>query len=71
MKGAKQISKFLSFSLGVGDLFLLTVRLLPIDGGACIRGRGGKYDLAAYAVPIGRRYRGVVDGPQYGVDEHV
>ena len=52
-------------------LGLLTIWLLPVDGGARIWRRRGEYNLAAYAVPVRWRRRGVVDGPQYRVDERV
>jgi hypothetical protein len=47
----------------------LTIWLLPIDGSTSVGGRGREYDLAPYAVPLWWRRRGVVDGPQYRVDE--
>jgi hypothetical protein len=53
----------------------LTVRLLPVDSGAGVWGRGCEYDLAPGTMRVcrrrGRGRRGVVNGTQDRVDERV
>jgi hypothetical protein len=53
----------------------LTVRLLPVDSGTGVWGRGCEYDLAPGTMRVcrrrGRGRRGVVNGTQDRVDERV